>query len=393
MQTSVWKQAEAAVEQGIAWLRCSGIQARPDQAMPGAVAAWYDPDAANYPYYYPEITGYAATTHIWLARRAGAGAETIPCARAAADWLVGTVFQPESDLYPYKYDCATGAFAPLAYTFDLGMILNGLVNVYRETGAPIYREYAARTATKLTRDLVRADGSLEPYRSLRGAQPSAAESLKWSRQSGPYLVKCVLGLLNLAQVQPAAGWDETAGRICAWALRFQQDNGCFVVNPVSQSAHAHPLCYTGEGLLVAGLALDRPAYLEAAAGIVRWLLRHQLPQGGVPRIFRGGQVAVVPERTDALAQTIRLGILCIELGLLDPAVYLPPIERAVERLLTFQVHSDDPRQCGGFRFGFQSDGSRAAHVNAWCTMFAIQALSLFGDDTRRQLVDDPFLLI
>lgn len=393
MRTEVEEQAQVAVARGIDWLQHSGIQAGPDAEMAGAVAAWYDPDARRYAYFYPEITGYAATSYVWLSRTCGAVAATLPRAQAAADWLIEKVFQPEAGLYPYKYDWETRSFAPLAYAFDQGMILNGLVNTYRETHAPVYHEYARRTASKLVSDLMRADGSIEPYRSLNGVQPTPADSLRWSRQSGPYLAKCVLGLLNLARLEPHAGWEQAAIRICDWALTFRQDTGCFLINPVSQSAHAHPLCYTAEGLLVAGIALDRPAYLEAAAGIARWLLDQQLPQGGIPRIFRAGQVVVVPERMDILAQTIRLGVVSMELGLLSPEVYGASVERAVERLVGFQAQHDDPRQIGGFQFGFQSDGSRATHVNAWCTMFAIQALVLFSQYGSRQLVHDPFLLI
>ena len=65
----------------------------------------------------------------------------------------------------------------------------------------------------------------------------------------------------------------------------------------------------------------------------------------------------------------------------------------VAHLLAFQALSGDPRAHGGWTFGFHSDGRQARHVNSWCTMFAMQALDLYVQNTARDAPLEPFLLI
>jgi len=393
MKVELMEQSEIAVDQAIQWLLYSGIQKDRMDGMVGAVASWYDPSLGRYSYLYPEITGYAATTLIWLARIGKQGLDCIQKAKSAADWLIERAFQPDLGMYPYKYDLDSKKFVLVAHTFDQGIIQNGLLSVYRETNEDVYLDYAVRSGNILALELLRADGSLEVCRYLDEGQQSEAELSKWSRQSGPFLVKCVMGLLHLKLIDSDSKWEQVTRRICDWALTFQQGEGHFIINPRRGCTHTHPLCYTGEGLLVAGLVLKEQKYLKAAGEITKWLLRHQQPSGGIPRIFKDGHFAVIPERVDVLAQTIRLGILGLHFGFLDNKEFLVPIESAVTYLLSFQCQVQDIRQFGGFTFGFHADGLKSVHVNSWCTMFAIQTLWLYMQYKLKRVEFDPFLLV
>ena len=46
-------------------------------------------------------------------------------------------------------------------------------------------------------------------------------------------------------------------------------------------------------------------------------------------------------------------------------------------LLNFQSANVHVKQNGGFSYGIAVDGSMKTHLNAWCTMFAVQSLWMY----------------
>lgn len=367
-----------AIKDAVTWLAHSGIQAaNADPRTNGAVAAWFDPDTAHYSYWYPEITGYAATIWAWLGQTNAAQFEH---GAAAVRWLIEVGGHQPSGLYGQKWSLDMQTHTPIAYTFDQGIILSGVLNMFRATNHTPYRDHAERLADALLAAALQPNGALKPYVLLtEHAHISETEQGRWSRQTGPYLSKCVLGLLQLVQISDDLRWRETSRQICDWALRFQRDDHTFVVNPHSGASHAHPLNYTGEAMVAAGLVLDDERYRRAACAIACGLLSAFEQYGYLPRIFVGTQAIIQPERVDVLAQSLRLGGLCVRYGWLDGARWQNTLDQMAMHLLSFQVHTADQRQHGGFRFGNTAYGVPSRHVNSWCTMFALQALILYAD--------------
>ncbi|MFA5500371.1 MAG: hypothetical protein WC404_04750, partial [Candidatus Omnitrophota bacterium] len=64
-------------------------------------------------------------------------------------------------------------------------------------------------------------------------------------------------------------------------------------------------------------------------------------------------------------------------------------EKLLERLLSFQNITNDYK--GGFLFGTDRDGSAKKHSNAWCSMFALQALYLASGKVSRGIILDYFI--
>lgn len=382
---------EGAAGLAIGWLLESGIQNMTDEdpSLKGGVSAWYDSVRQCYPFVYSEITGYAITALTYLHVQTGDD-QFLGRAQSAADWLLEEAFDPTTGYFRCQYSLDAHAFIPRAYAFDEAMILNGLTSLCRTTDEVRYREAAELGAQRLVTKWQRDDGAFTPFQSLSPTD-TVDKIQKWSRQPGSFQAKNAIGLLNLYQITGAPALKDSVVKVCDRALGFQHQTGFFVTSTYDDSTHLHPHCYSAEGLWVAGKLLGREEYLESATRAVRWALDQQLPNGGIPRIYLNGEFNG-QERSDIIAQVIRLGILLIHEGRLGRA-YLDNVERALERLLSFQCLEGSAQEKGGFVFGFQDDGLPANHVNSWCTMFALQAILMYLQHRQGSLDFDPLLLV
>ena len=158
---------------------------------------------------------------------------------------------------------------------------------------------------------------------------------------------------------------EVAGLLCRHALTLQQPDGRFVTNQGNGSTHLHPHLYSAEGLLFAGEKMREKRFIDAAERAVSWAFENQAENGGLNAFFSGKWNQ--SQRSDVLAQLLRLALALKAKGRLE-GVANENISRLGERLLQFQHKS------GGFLYGKDLDLKERNCVNAWCTMFALQAL-------------------
>ena len=61
-------------------------------------------------------------------------------------------------------------------------------------------------------------------------------------------------------------------------------------------------------------------------------------------------------------------------------------DKLIEKVSSFQNINDDYK--GGFLFGVDHDGTVKRHSNAWCSMFALQALYLASGKIVKEIVLD-----
>ena len=203
---------------------------------------------------------------------------------------------------------------------------------------------------------------------------------KWSQQPGSFHAKIAIGLLNLADVTDDDTYTLIARNNCDWTVARQLSDGRFVTNLEEDSSFLHPLCYTLEGLLVAGLALEDETYVNAAAKGFKWIWDNGKWGDGISAYYTDGQHVPV-ETPDVNAQVIRLYLMLRHQGIVrDDDKSIAP---AVEHLQQYQCSSDDRRINGGFVSGrawFVDDSPKRTpkHVNAWVTMFVQQAIHMFA---------------
>jgi hypothetical protein len=322
------------------WFLTSGIQ-----ELSGGVARYYRTDLERNAPVSTEITGYAASTLVCL-HGLTRDARYLDRARAAARFLADT-WSTAGGAMPFEL--TTPAFG---YFFDSGIIVRGLVAVWRATGDSALLETAVGIGRHMAADHAAEDG-FHPILSLPSKQPVARDALRWSASPGCYQLKSAMAWLELSCATCDAGVRELYDRVLESALT---DYSTFLPGHHDRFRvmdRLHAFSYFLEGLLpVAGEVRVRAA-LADGIGILSRHLR-----------------AIAPdfERSDVYAQLLRVRILADRAGAV-------PIDRAAARqeaarLAEFQAAD------GGWNFGFQT-GEWLPYRNPVSTGFAIQALALW----------------
>jgi len=358
------------------WLCHSGIQnVEEDQA--GGVNAWYDLARKEYPYIYSEITGYAITTFLFLDKLFP---DPIYLNRAemAAQWILNHAFHPcggvltrlyLSDKYKvnlYDFDSEN------IFAFDTGMVLYGMICLYAKTKNNEYL-YASEVMAKfLIEKMQNQDGSLSAIYDAKNDKVINTYE-KWSSQAGGFLAKVSMGLIDVFANTSAGRYRDAAVKLCEFALTTQDTSGRFITDKPTQTTHLHPHSYTAEGLFYTGTAIKNKSFINAAERAVEWSLDH-VEEDGINALYdptEGGSFNSI-QRSDILAQTLRLGIL-LQRG--------EKLDWLKAKLLFYQYQKDQDKQQGGFYFSLLG-----CDLNAWCSMFALQAIAL--SENEKLLFDD-----
>lgn len=359
------------------WLLYSGIQNKSSNSqIDGGFNSWYDSETKSYAYVYSEITGYALTTLSYFYHLQPQEI-LLERARKAAHWLMNQATHPSGGIKTRYYLEKTEDKTDFSkkertlYTFDAGMVLFGACHLYKILKDKKYLEYAQKLAGFIL-SMRKPDGSFYALFDLVSKEKIDIPS-KWSIQSGSFHAKLSLGLLSLFELTRNELYQKVAVKICDWSLRLQGSDGRFVTFRDSGDTHLHPHCYSAEGLYFAGKFLEKDKYLQAAKKAAEWAFSGQMDNGGIPSMYYKDSGWGKWERTDALSQVLRLGVLTLG----DD--YKEKFNGMVDRILSFQSKSGDRHLNGGIKYGFDEEGKRLDHINSWCTMFALQALLFYND--------------
>ncbi len=357
------------------WLINSGIQnTSSDTKTNGGFNSWFDLDTKKYPYIYSEITGYGITTLLYLYKQTKEEL-LLDKAKLAGDWLINVAMHKCGGVKTRDYsDDKTGDYSfdsEVLLSFDNGMVLYGLINLYKVTGIDFYLDNAIKIADFLL-NMQRPDGMFfATYDAKTGEMNDATD--KWSTQSGSYHCKIAMGMIDIYEITGDEKYLRSAISICNASLKLQEEDGRFVTFRDTGGTHLHPHSYSAEGLIYAGVKLKDNKYIQAAAKAIKWTLTQQLDNGGIPcRISDDNKD--VNERIDILAQTLRLATLVTQYGAHLDDQMLDKLSKLMEHALTFQHLEEDHK--GGFVYGYEN-GKKFNHINSWGSMFALQAIDMY----------------
>ena len=327
------------------WLAHSGIQL-PD----GGVARYYRADVQRNQSISTEITGYALSAFVYLHDTTG-DAEYLNHARAAARFLTTTAWDAQSGVMPFELE-------PAAYTyfFDCGIIVRGLMALWRVTPEQELLDVAAAIGESMARDFARDDGGYWPILSLPAKRPLEMDAQRWSRSDGCYQLKAALAWRELAEATGDARFAKLYERALDNALATHKAFLPGSAEPHKVMDRLHAYLYFLEGLLPRA---GDPRCADVIAHGIRRVSQYT------------EQIAREFARCDVLAQLLRVR-LCA--GVAD----VVGVEAAeADRLCSFQ------RTDGGFYFGRKS-AEWVPHVSPVSTVFAMQALEWWN---RRESVD------
>ncbi len=348
---------ENAKERMRDWLLDSAIQI-PDGPHRGAIAGWLD-DKGKPAFAYGEITGYYLTCTAFMLLSRGDDARIRQRAERAAAWLRESCtcgLLPESRCYSgcRQHDWRNSAY----FSFDLAMMIRGISNAAGFFGVDAFGE-AGKAVLQRLGELVAEDGSLLTHAPVR--EETCVLPVKWSTVPGPFQVKTAAAILSCSEDAVPAGVRSAA------EASFARWRGYFDEHP--PSGDLHPLFYFMEGMVLLGLSRSDEEALKSAAKVFEFVMRSQKANGALPAQLGD---ASAPERSDVVAQALRMGCILMDLGLLgnsesEVAQRLGALARCLSRFI-------DRRGAVSF---FEIGGGNQEYWNAWCAMFSYQACCFY----------------
>lgn len=285
-----------------------------------------------------EITGYAVSALV-LAYRATQDQEFLDAATRAAHFLTRIAWDAGTGAIPFE----TGPGAS-AYFFDCGIIVRGLLALWRITGECELVDSAQSIAHSMACDFAREDGAYWPVISLPDKASEALDPARWSRTPGCYQLKSAVAWRELAAITGLTFWRDIYAAVLETALATHQSYLRDYTDPHQAMDRLHPYLYFLEALLPHA---EYAAVVREGGARVRDRYNHLTPQF---------------ERADVAAQLLR--VQC--------AAGSPESDCAATaaRVRLFQ------RYDGGYYFG-RKNGQWIPHVSPVPTAFAMQALEWY----------------
>jgi hypothetical protein len=318
------------------WFLRSGIQ-----ESNGGVARYYRTDLERNAPVSTEITGYALSALVFLGQ--------FDRARAAARFLC---LAWNRELHAMPFETGEPGFA---YFFDSGIIVRGLLALWRSSGDTELLDTALSIGRHMAGDHAAA-GDFHPILSLPGKQPLGRDPLRWSRSPGCYQLKAAMAWHDLAHASGDDRLLEHYDHMLDYSLRTYPAFLPGHPERASVMDRLHAFCYFLEGLLPRARESRCCAALHDGIGRVAGLLREIAPEF---------------ERSDVYAQLLRVRVYADRAGVV-------PLDRGAAdyeaaRLETFEAPG------GGFYFG-RKGGEWLPYLNPVSTAFALQALAVWGGE-------------
>lgn len=332
------------------WFLRSGIQ-QPN----GGVARYYHTDLERNHVVSTEITGYAASTFVYL-HTTTKDARYLDRAVAAARFLTRTAWDSASQTMPFEIDPP----AP-TYFFDCGIVVRGLVSVWRATADAEFLDVAAALGQSMVRDFASPDGTFHPVLSLPDKRPLKPDAGRWSRSPGCYQLKAAMAWRDLLEATADDHFREPYERVLEYSLGAC---GGFLPGHAERPKvmdRLHAFLYFLEGLLPRAEEPRVAAAIREGIGRAAQHLREIAPEF---------------ERSDVYAQLLRMRLYADRAGALPLDFVAAQFE--AERLAEFQVAGSGQSTGGGFYFGRKA-GGWLPYVNPVSTAFALQALELWDE--------------
>lgn len=324
------------------------------QEASGGVARYYLSENGRNKPISTEITGYAASALVYLFQVTG-DEEYLDRAQHTARFLADCAWSAELQSFPFEHPSPSPESRHRAYFFDCGVIIRGLLSVWRLTQEQRLIDLAITAAHKMIADF-RSGRDYHPILELPAKQP-APRTEHWSHAPGCYQLKAALAWREIAEITSDNALRQTYTTMLNATLASHSHYLPGSRDELRVMDRLHAYCYFLEGLTP---VLDQEecvsAYRQGLDLVARYLRT----------------IAPSFARSDVYAQLLRARIYAAEAIGID-------IEAAAEEaqaLAEFQAVSGDPRIDGGFSFG-RRGCAMSPHINPVSTAFALQALIMW----------------
>lgn len=348
------------------WFLRSGIQ-----ESNGGVARYYRSDLGQNAPVSTEITGYAVSALLFFHDRTGLAEYQLAALRAAR-FLTHTAWDRKLETFPFEHSVNGDRSRALAYFFDCGIIVRGLLAAWRASKEDEFRDTAIAAGRAMMKDFQRSD-AIHPILDLPGKQPLAYEP-RWSATPGCYQLKSAMAWQELFETTGELDFFRAYESAVAAALANEYEFLPGETNREKVMDRLHAYAYFLEGLSPMLHRSDcAHAYREGIDRIAAYL----------------GEIAPLFARSDVYAQLLRARLLGEAFGVIP--LDLAAAAQEAGQAAAFQLSAEDDRVAGGFSFG-RKCGEPMPFVNPVSTAFCVQALAWWDDrknnalQARRQLL-------
>jgi hypothetical protein len=331
------------------WFLGSGIQ-----ESNGGVARYYLSDLKRNKPLSTEITGYAVSASVNLYKQTS-DVTYLDSAIKAACYLV-RAWDEKCSVMPFETEGEGRAYS---YFFDDGIIIRGLLSVWREYKKDEFLDVAVKVGDSMARDFANGPDFV-PIIELPAKTQLPRNAARWSRSSACYQLKAALGWYELWQTTNEQRFLELYRQMLESSL-----STCSSFLPGVESEYLvmdrlHPYCYFLEGMLPVA---NEPACSKAIdSGLDR--LAHFVREIS-PKFLR----------SDVIAQAFRVRLFADQFGIkpLDESA----AKEDVAIMQSFQSDDPDSRLNGGFWFGNRG-AEMLPFMNPVSTAFCHQALEMWN---------------
>ena len=377
------------IKDGNEWILNSGIQnkIKLDKNY-GGYHAWIDFKSQKFSYLYSEITGYLITYNCFIYTLTK-NKKNLIAAEIAANWLIKRAQLSFGGFRCFELidkNLKILDKSNLTYSFDNGVILNGLINLYKITKKKKYLNSANKCGDWLIKCKNLKTGKIKPVYDFK-KKKFIYNSKSWSMVSGSYHTKISIGLFNLYSITKQKKYSNLAKIIIKESLKLQKPNGMFPSTKFHLNLHPH--CYSAEGIWVNAKLFEKNSCFNSVKLAVKWALKekkNKIP----PRLFFPKSKKIFYYRVDAISQVLRLLILLkLDKKILN---HENDIDNLMSIIFTNISKSKKKLFKGAFFWGYQSSGKKSNSINVWTTIFIIQTLIYILNFNSKKKIN-PFHII
>ena len=211
---------------GNKWILKSGIQINSIKNR-GGYYAWINTRTKNYSYIYSEITGYLLTYNCFIYSQIK-NKTNLKAAEKAADWLISRSQKPFGGFKCFELidkNLNIVDKSNYSYSFDNGVILNGLINLYKIKKKKKYLNSAVKCANWIVK-CSNSKGLVKPVYDFKN-EMFIENQKSWSMLSGTYHTKIAIGLFNIYKILKRKKYLELEKKIIKNSKKQQSKNGMF----------------------------------------------------------------------------------------------------------------------------------------------------------------------
>ncbi|HUS06078.1 MAG TPA: hypothetical protein VMZ52_07280 [Bryobacteraceae bacterium] len=346
------------------WFLQSGIQEET-----GGVARYFQVDKGRNARISTEITGYAVSALLYFRERLGEPSY-LDAADRAGRFLIRDAWDTELQSFPFEH--AADLRQRYTYFFDCGIIVRGLVHLWRATGDTDFLTIARSAGLSMQHDFA-SEELFHPILTLPEKHPVDRTS-QWSRQPGCYQLKSAMAwrdLFDATGEQQFLDWYEAA---LQQSIAVKDIFLPAMEGPEKTMDRLHAYAYFLEGVLPAADRTECRRVLAEGIQRVSGYLR---------------EIAPIFVRSDVYAQLLRLRLFAAQLA----GIPLNTNDAAEEaaNIESFQYTGAEQRLAGGYCFG-QRQGALLPFANPVSTAFCAQALDLWAQYRSGQPIDRQILI-